>query len=78
MNLASPLSHRQIFRACWPLAISWALMAVELPILGAVIARLAEPEIRLAAFGGVVFPVALVVESPIIMLLVASTAFSRD
>ena len=78
MNPVSPLSHRQIFQAWWPLAISWALMAVELPVIAAVIARLAHPEIHLAAFGGVVFPVALVVESPIIMLLVASTALSRD
>ncbi len=78
MNPTAPLSHRQIFRAWWPLAISWALMAVELPVIGAVIARLADPEIHLAALGGVVFPVALVVESPIIMLLVASTALSRD
>jgi hypothetical protein len=41
-------------------------------------ARLAEPEINLAAFGGVVWPVALIVESPIIMLLSASTALSKD
>ena len=78
MNPASPLSHRQIFQAWWPLAISWALMAVELPVLSAVIARLADPEVHLAALGGVVFPVALVVESPIIMLLVASTALSKE
>ena len=78
MNPASPLSHRQIFQAWWPLAISWGLMAVELPAISAVVARLADPEVHLAALGGVVFPVALVVESPIIMLLVASTALSRD
>ncbi len=78
MNPASSLSHRQIFQAWWPLAISWALMAVELPVLSAVIARLADPEVHLAALGGVVLPVALVVESPIIMLLVASTALSKD
>jgi hypothetical protein len=32
----------------------------------------------LAAFGGVVFPIALLIESPIIMMLAASTAWSRD
>ena len=53
-------------------------MAIELPALSAIIARLADPEIHLAAFGGVVFPIALVIEAPIIMLLAASTALSKD
>ena len=43
-----------------------------------VIARLPNPEINLAAYGGIVYPVALIVESPIIMLLAASVALSRD
>ena len=34
--------------------------------------------INLAAYGGVVFPLALIFESPIIMLLAASTALSKD
>jgi hypothetical protein len=34
--------------------------------------------LSLAAYGGVVFPLALIIESPIIMLLPASTALSRD
>ncbi len=53
-------------------------MALELPALSAVVARLADPEINLAAYGGIVFPLSLIVESPIIMLLAASTALSRD
>jgi len=53
-------------------------MAIELPALSAVVARLANPEINLAAYGGVVFPLSLIIESPIIMLLAASTALSRD
>ena len=44
----------------------------------AVMARLAHPEISLAAYGGVVFPLALIIETPIIMLLSASTALSKD
>src|SRR5512134_1247840 len=71
-------NQRQIVAAWWPLAASWLLMAVELPAISAVIARLANPEIHLAAFGGVVFPLALIIESPIIMLLAASTALSKD
>jgi hypothetical protein len=74
----TPLSMRQIFRAWWPLAASWMLMGLELPALSAVVARLANPEINLAAYGGVVFPLAMIIESPIIMLLAASTALSKD
>lgn len=53
-------------------------MGVELPMVTAVIARLADPEVHLAAYGSVVYPVALVVEAPIIMLLAASTALCSD
>ena len=61
-----------------PLAASWLLMGMELPILSAVVARLAKPEINLAAYGGIVFPIALIIEAPVIMLLAASTALSKD
>lgn len=53
-------------------------MGAELPAIAGVVSRLSEPEIMLAAFGGVVFPVALLIESPIIMMLAASTAWSQD
>jgi len=69
--------HR-VVGAWWPLAASWLLMGVELPMVGAIVARLADPEIHLAAYGGVVFPIALVIEAPIIMLLTASTQLCRD
>jgi hypothetical protein len=69
---------RPIFAAWWPLAGSWILMATELPMLSAVVARLADPKIHLAAYGSVVFPLALIVEGPVIMLLAASTALVRD
>ena len=74
----SGFSLRRVFTTWWPLAASWLLMGVEIPLLSMVIARLADPEIHLAAFGGVVFPLALIIESPIIMLLAASTALSKD
>jgi progressive ankylosis protein len=70
--------YRKIFATWWPLAASWILMSLELPALSAVIARLPNPDINLAAYGGVVFPMALIFESPIIMLLAASTALSKD
>lgn len=47
-------------------------------MISAVMARLADPKIHLAAYGGVVFPLALIIEAPIIMLLAASTALSKD
>lgn len=69
---------RRILNTWWPLAASWLLMSAELPILSAVVARLPNPEINLAAYGGIVNPLALIIESPIIMLLAASTALSKD
>lgn len=69
---------RKITHTWWPLAASWLLMGSELPIVSAVLARLAQPKIHLAAYGGVVFPIALIIEAPIIMLLAASTALSKD
>ena len=75
---ATPLSYRRILSTWWPLAASWLLMGVELPALSAVMARLPNPAINLAAYGGIVFPLALIIESPVIMLLAASTALSKD
>src|SRR5512139_2584309 len=72
-----PLALRTIFRTWWPLAASWMLMGAQLQALSAVLARLPEPAINLAAYGGVVFPLALIIESPIIMLLAASTALCK-
>ena len=75
---SSDISLKRIFNTWWPLAFSWLLMGAELPALSAVVARLPNPEINLAAYGGIVFPLALIVEAPVIMLLAASTALSKD
>ena len=69
---------RRVVQNWAPLAASWLLMSAELPALSAVIARLADPKIHLAAYGAVVFPIALIIEAPIINLLAASTALSKD
>jgi len=74
----APLSTRDVARAWWPLAASWLLMGLELPMVSAAVARLADPTVHLAAYGGVVFPLSLLIESPVIMLLAASTALCRD
>ena len=73
---AFPLSR--IVKTWWPLAASWLLMGLEGPAISAIVARLADPAIHLAAYGGIVFPLSLLIESPIIMLLAASTALSKD
>lgn len=72
------VTGREIFKTWWPLAASWILMALELPAINIVITRLAHPEIHLAAYGSLVFPLALLIEAPIIMLLAASTALCSD
>jgi hypothetical protein len=77
MNRDNPLTPSRIFWFWVPLATMWLLMAIEHPIVAAVIARLPEPEPNLAIFG-VTFSLALIVESPIIMLLTAGTALARD
>jgi hypothetical protein len=68
----------EIAQTWWPLAASWLLMALELPAISAVMARLSKPKVNLAAYGGIVYPLALIIEAPIIMLLAASTALSKD
>jgi hypothetical protein len=78
-NAAMPLAQTpQVGRAWWPLGASWLLMGLELPLIAAVLGRLPDSEVMLAAFGGVVFPLALLIESPIIMMLAASTALATD
>jgi len=74
----NPVGLGRVFTIWWPLAASWLMMGFELPAVSAFMARLPNPAINLAAYGGVVFPISLVVEAPIIMLLAASTALSKD
>jgi hypothetical protein len=77
-SLSQSVSMRRIIATWFPLAASWLLMAFEGPAQSAVIARLPNPEVNLAAYGGIVFALALIIESPILMLLSASTALSKD
>ncbi len=73
-----PITMKRIFATWWPLAASWLIMALEGPAQSAIVARLPDAKVNLAAFGGVVFSLALIIESPILMLLSASTALSKD
>jgi hypothetical protein len=71
------LTLKQIFFFWVPLALTWLMMAAEGPFLTAIIARLADPKYNLAAFG-VAFSLAVLVESPILMIMGAATALVKD
>ena len=71
------LSYKKIFKFWLPLSATWLMMSVENPFLTALIARLPNPEYNLAAYG-VAFALALIVESPVIMLMSASVALVKD
>jgi hypothetical protein len=66
-----------IFRLWLPLAISFELMMLEGPSVQGAIGRLAAPTLNLAAWG-LAFSLALLVESPVIMLLATAIALVRD
>jgi hypothetical protein len=76
MTKKPPLTQTRIFWFWFPLAAMWLMMAFEQPAIAAVVARLPAPEPNLAAVG-VTLSLALIVESPIIMLLTAGTALAR-
>lgn len=77
MTHSPTLTQRGILFFWLPLAATWLMMSVEGPFLAAVIARLADPEVNLAAYG-VAFAFAMLFESPIIMLMSASVALVAD
>jgi hypothetical protein len=72
------LSLRHIFRIWWPLALSWLLMSAEPSAMAAVVARMAHPDINLAAYGSVSFAINGLIQAPLLALLSLSTSLSRD
>jgi hypothetical protein len=78
MPHSKPISLKDVFQLWLPLAGSWLLMGIESPMLAAFVARMVSPDITLATWGSLVYPISLVVEGPIIMLLTASTALAKD
>ncbi|NQW29167.1 MAG: hypothetical protein HQ472_01470 [Ignavibacteria bacterium] len=71
------LNTRDVFRFWLPLCLTWLMMAAEGPILASVIARLDLPKYNLAAYG-VALALAMLIESPVIMLLSTSVALVTD
>ncbi|MCK5735536.1 MAG: hypothetical protein KAH21_03615 [Spirochaetaceae bacterium] len=66
-----------IFAAWLPLAMMWIIMAVEQPVIAAVVARMSEAKLQLAAFG-FTFSVALFFSGPVVQMLAAGTAVADN
>lgn len=77
MTIKNSLSYRKILKFWLPLSATWLMMSVEGPFLTALIARMPHPEFNLAAYG-VAFALALIIESPVIMMMSASIALVRN
>ena len=71
------MSQRKILIFWLPLFASWLLMTMEGPFVSAIINRLPDEVIMLAAMG-IVTSLSVTIESPIINLLATSTALTRD
>ncbi len=76
VDITERLTYRRILLFWGPLALTWLIMAFEQPFLFAFIARLDEAKFNLAAFG-IAGSFVMIIESPIIMLMSASTALVR-
>lgn len=76
MKQTVPITQKEIFKFWFPLSATWLMMAFEGPFLTALIARMADAKFNLAAYG-IAFSLALIMESPVIMMMSASTALVR-
>jgi hypothetical protein len=72
----SPLGVRRILSFWFPLAATWLMMAIEGPYVAAIIARLPDSTVNLAAYG-VTFSFAFLFEAPVIMIMTAANALVR-
>lgn len=77
MDSHSTVTPARIARFWAPLAATWLMMAAEGPFVAALIARLPEPKVNLAAWG-VAIAFAMLIEAPVIMMMSAATALVRD
>lgn len=73
----SEINEKKILHFWLPLALTWMLMAIEGPVIAGFIARMPDSTFNLAAFG-IAFAFALIFESPVIMLMSASTALVKN
>ncbi|MCY4009056.1 MAG: hypothetical protein OXF22_04820 [Anaerolineaceae bacterium] len=75
---ASAVTLAQILRSWWPITLSWLMMIAEGPMVAALLARLPEPTLNLAAYGGIVRPLTFAIESPLLVLLTASATLCKN
>ena len=75
--MTETLTHKKIFRFWLPLSATWLMMSFEGPFLTAIIARMDGQAFNLAAYG-VAYTIALIIESPVIMMLSASTTLVEN
>ncbi len=73
----SDLSFRALIRFYLPLALSGLLMTLQQPVIAAALARTANPQEALAAYG-LALSVVVLLESPIQMLLATGAALAHD
>lgn len=71
------MTTADVARTSAPLVASWLFMTSELVVIAAVVARLADPELQLAAWG-VAFAISVLVQSSSTVLLPTSTALAHD
>jgi len=77
MSISEALGQKKIFYFWFPLATTWLMIASEGIFLAVIIARLPDPKYNLAAYG-VAYSVAIFIESPIIMIMSASTVLAKN
>ncbi len=77
MQLSENITYKKIFIFWLPLLSAWMMMAFEGPYIAAIIGRLPDVKVNLAGYG-IAYSVGLLVESPIIMLMSASTAMVKS
>lgn len=71
-------SYKQITKMYLPLLFSRALIVSEFSICSLAIAKFPNPELNLAAMGGVILPIAFLYECPIYDLITSSNVLSKD
>ncbi|MCO5175103.1 MAG: hypothetical protein M9914_13055, partial [Trueperaceae bacterium] len=59
---ASPITPKTVVGTWLPLALSWIIMTSELVIAAAFVARMASPELNLAAWG-IVFAISVTIQA---------------
>lgn len=72
-----PLTLRRLLVIYFPLALSWVMMAAEMPICSGFVNRLPDNRVQIAALL-VLTSIALFIESPVIDLLATSTTLARS